>query len=739
MSERKRIKFVFSIFGFIFISINFVQAVELLQNEEIIIPDRTSEVIKIDGDLDEKVWSNAPISKEFLTYFPVYGEKLGQKTKIWMVYDSQNLYFGFKCYDIEPNKIKTSISKRDNIGRDDWVGVLIDTMGTKQTSYEFYVNPSGIQADYLNSGVGGVDGAPDFVWQSAGKITGEGYQVEISIPLESIRYKSGKEVKMGILFTRNISRLGTAGAWPEIKAGQTDLNCMAAAIYKDLKYRLKLEVLPNFTYSRDVERVSADAWGESDISKNIGAAFKYGITSSTTTEATINPDFSQVESDAFQVEVNRRYPIFYTEKRPFFMEGRDVFDFGLISQGMMTYAVHTRRIVDPGWAAKLSGTSGKMVYAILAANDRSPGQAWQGDTNPNEGKDAFWGIARAKYNLGSDNSLGILYAGHFFAGGKNNVVGADIQYRFFKNVRMNVSYLNSRTREPAGDEVKNGSGLNAMVRYTTSKLDALAAYERYDKDFTMYSAFLIRTNFSRGIFYIGPNFFPKIKNLTWFQRIQPYIKYSRLHDLGTGMDDTSLKLGLDMYFSRQGFVSIGYGNEEEAWLGELFNSIYFDSTGTIQLFKWLNIRGFYRQGDQIYYGPGEPFLGSGRQITFTLAFQPHIKLKLDLEFVHNVLYRETDGIKHKFYTVDILNLSTTYQFNKYFFIRGVVRYDDFQKKLLTDFLASFTLIPGTVVHLGYGSLYEGRTWQNNQWVPYQGDLLNVKNSLFVKVSYLWRI
>lgn len=735
--ECKHSKFFFYIVAVIFLLVHVVHPVELLENGNKIIPDRTSEAIKIDGDLSENIWSKASISEDFLTFMPVYGEKLSQETKVWMAYNSESLYFAFKCYDNEPGKIKTSISQRDRMFNDDWVAVLIDAMGNKQTSYEFYVNPNGIQGDNLNSAVTGTDLAPDFVWESAGRITPEGYQVEIRIPLESIRFKSGTEVKMGILLLRNISRLGTGATWPKTEPGQTDFNFMATVLYKDLKNQLKLEVLPNFTYSRNVEREDADNWGESDISKNIGVSVKYGISSAVTAETTINPDFSQVESDAFQMEVNQRYPVFYSEKRPFFMEGMDIFDFGIITQGMMIASVHTRRILDPGWAAKFSGASGKMNFALLAANDQAPGLAWEGEVNPNEGKKAFWGIARSKYNLGSDNSLGILYSGRYFAGASNNVLGVDVQYRPFKDARINAAYLYTRTKEFPGDPVKPGNGFNAMFQYFVPRLLVWATYERYDNNFTMNSAFMNRTNISRGQVYLGPNFYIKTKGAAWLRRIQLYTQYSRLHDLDTGMDDTYWRLGLNMYFTRQGFFRFEYRREKEAWLGQLFNKNYLFATGRLQPYKWLNISGDYRRGDQIYYHPEEPCLGTGNQIRFALTFQPNIKLNLGFEFFHDELYRKADD--QKIYAVDILNVQTTYQFNKYFFIRGAVRYDNYQDKLLTDLLASFTLIPGTVLHLGYGSLYERKEWQNNQWVPGQGYLINIKNGLFFKVSYLWQI
>jgi hypothetical protein len=722
---------------FLSASTHFVHAVELLEEGNIIVPDRTSEAIKIDGDLSEHIWSSASISENFLTYTPVYGEILSQETKVWMAYNDKSLYFAFKCFDNEPGKIKTSISQRDRMFNDDWVAVLIDAVGNKQTSYEFYVNPDGIQGDNLNSAVTGTDLAPDFVWESAGKLTPDGYQVEIRIPLESIRFKSGKEVKMGILLLRYISRLGTGATWPRTEPGQTDFNFMATILYKDLEYGLKLDVLPNFTYSRNVEREDADNWGESDISKNLGVSVKYGISSAMTAEATIRPDFNQVESDAFQVEVNQRYPVFYSEKRPFFMEGMEIFDFGIINQGMMIASVHTRHIADPGWAAKLSGSPGRMNFALLAANDQAPGLPWEDAVNPDQDKKAFWGIARGKYNLGSDNSLGILYTSRHFAGTSNQAVGVDVQYRPFKDARINAAYLYTSTKEFPGDRVKPGNGFNAMFQYSVPRLLVWTTYERYDNNFVMNSAFMNRTNISRGQVYLGPNFYIKSKGAAWLRRIQPYTQYSRLHDLGTDMDDNDWRLGIDMYFTRRGFLRCEYRREKEAWLEQQFNKNYLFSAGTLQPYKWLNISFNYRYGDQIYYHPEEPFLGTGYQLGFALVFQPNIKLNLGFDFFHDELSRKADD--QKIYAVDIFNVQATYQFNKYFFIRGAVRYDNYQDKLLTDLLASFTLIPGTVLHLGYGSLYERKEWQNNQWVPGQGPLINTKNGLFFKVSYLWQI
>ncbi len=720
----------------VLMTMQFVFAAKPHTVTDVVKPIMISESITIDGDLQEAVWKNEPVPATFKTCGPTYGIELDQKTHVWAAYNQHYLYFAFKCFDSEPQRIKTSICKRDNNSRDDWVGVILDAMGNKQTSYEFYVNPSGIQADCLGSAVSGYDMSPDFVWESAGKIVADGYQVEIAIPLQSIRFRSGASVSMGLMFMRNISRRGEMSSWPEMEPGQTQFNFLADATYKDLKEKLNVEILPNFTYSSNHERITPDSWGRFNAT-NAGVSLKYGITSSIVSEATINPDFSQVESDAFQVETNRRYPVFYSEKRPFFMEGTDIFDLSLVQNGMMLSAVHTRYIIDPSWAVKVSGSAGKASFAVLAANDQMPGKYYDSAINPEAGKDVFWGIARVKMSLGGDNSIGLLYSGRHFAGQKNDVGAVDLQYRFFTNLRLSSSLLFSNNSAPGMDEPSRGTGLNAMLQYSIPAFETWATYERYSSEFAMYSAFLLRSNFSRGSMFVGPNIYIKSKTLPWLQKIQPHVTYSTLHDYYTGLDDKSMAVGINMYFVRQGFLRIRYFDETEGWEGRLFDPNYFYVYGSAQFLKWVYIYGSATFGQQIYYSYSDPFLGNGNKYMVGLILQPNEKLSVNLDYSYGQLRRRELG--NLAYKVNIYNVHTSYQFNKYFFVRAAVRYDDLQDKLLTDFLASFTLIPGTVIHLGYGTLHENMEWRDDQWLPGTGSLINTQKSLFFKVSYLWRL
>ncbi len=720
-----------------------LQSVEISGESKEIIADKVpgSEKIVIDGSLDEAIWQQPAIKEVFITMAPTFGKKLDEATEVWTAYDDNNLYFAFKCYDTLPGTIKTSIAQRDKIENDDQVAVWLDTVGTQQSSYEFYINPNGIQMDGINSSVSRGDFTPDFVWESAGKIDAGGYSVEVRIPLESIRYQvdKNKEVKMRVMFCRKVTRLGIVSTWPEVVPGKTDLNCMTTLVYRGIeKSGIKMEILPNFTYSGNSQRITADKWNKS-TDANIGVALKYGITSSITAEATVNPDFSQVEGDVFQVEINQRYSLFYSEKRPFFMESQDVLDFTIVhdtmasvlERGMMISPIHTRNIVDPGWAGKLSGSSGKMNFALLAANDRSVGTNGSGS--------ALFGIFRAKYNIGEDNSLGVLYTGRHLsrAGEANDVAGIDLKYRLSGNLRASLSYLHSVTRSGKDRPLKNGNGWNVVMQYLSARIITMGAYERYDNDFYMASAFQNRVGISRFWFGFGPYFNLKIKQLPWLKRVIPYIHYANLHDLGTKMNDISRVFGMYMNFAPMGDLYLEYRVEDEAWNGTLFDKNYFIILGQIQPANWLYINANLYLGGQIYYDAEDPFLGNDRRYDIAVTFQPSLKLKMGLNYIHSDF--KNKQTHQNIYSINIYNFQATYQFNKYFFLRGILRFDDLQQKLLTDLLASFTLIPGTVVHLGYGSLYLKNQWQDNVWVPGQGDYLKMRQGLFFKASYLWRI
>src|SRR5215813_9943453 len=407
---------------------------------------RAAQPPKIDGDLNDDVWNDDPLALgDWLSYNPLYGTPMPQRTDVRIAYDDRNLYFAFHWIDSEPEKIRTTISRRDNVFNDDWVGLSLDSNSTGQTSYHLMVNPSGIQMDAINTSSSGERFEADLVWESAGKLTDDGYAVEIKLPLQSIRFHGGKDVTMGILFWRRNSRMGMSWSWPDIPPGLWVFNRHAHLIFSDLKQPRVLELLPSVTYSINQLRTTPNSWNDATRKSDFGLSAKYGITSSITLDATINPDFSQVESDAFQVQVNQRFPIFYSEKRPFFMEGMGLFNVaGSGGDGNMVTAVHTRKIINPSWGTKLTGTQGRFTFGVLNASDETPEDIGnRGDII--NGKNKFFTIGRATYSLGKSDYLGAIVTDTEHAGRHNRVEGGDLSIKFSPPQQLSATFLDSQT------------------------------------------------------------------------------------------------------------------------------------------------------------------------------------------------------------------------------------------------------------------------------------------------------
>ncbi len=381
-----------------------------------------------------------------------------------MAYDAEALYFAFRCDDPEPSGIKTSITRRDNIWNDDWVGLSLDALGTGQVSYHLMVNPSGIQLDMINTIAGFEDTSPDWIWESAGRVNDTGYAVEIRLPLQTIRFKGGDDIQMGILFWRRVSRIGVSVAWPALEPGKWVFEKHAKLGFSDLAARPTRELIPSATYSRAQERATPSEW-ESDDTGDLGLSAKWGLTSTVTLDATVNPDFSQVESDAFQVEVNQRFPVFFSEKRPFFMEGAGIFNLAGNGQGdaSMLYAVHTRRIVDPIVGAKLTGSLGRVAFGTLTAVDQAPGRT-EDPLDPLSGKEKLFQVARAQVALRPGSYAGAMATFTNLAGRTNVVGGTDLSLKFKGSNQVTGFVLGSSTDDPV-DGASSGVGLQANYSF----------------------------------------------------------------------------------------------------------------------------------------------------------------------------------------------------------------------------------------------------------------------------------
>ena len=694
----------------------------------------------IDGVLDDPAWKQAPtVTDPFIIDTPVYGETFPQKTEIWLAYDYNNLYIAFYCYDTEPGKIKTSISKRDNLGADDYVSVDLDAIGNRQSTYVHMCNPSGIQADLIYSSFGGGNFDPDWVWYSSGKLVENGYTVEIKIPLRSLKFKSGNNVKLNMAFYRFLSRTGANASWPQIDQQIGYFNSLAPVIFDKLNSQLRLEALPSFTYGNIWDRISPSNWSAPDRSTQIGIGFKYGITSSIDTEITINPDFSQVESDEFQILANQRYPIFYNEKRPFFMEIHNQFNLaGLSDSTNMSTAVHTRNIIDPGWGGKISGELGKISAGILVAGDEWPKKELSPSTDTLFSKNANFLFGRFKYSLKGDNYVGLIYTGRKFDTDSNQVIGGDIRFRIKGNHNIGANGLLSYSQENESLKKTKGGAFSLTYEKSNKYLDLFFSIENYARNFRMDSAYYYRTGITRLYGKFGPNFYPAKDKIPWLMRINYIFSANYTHDHFTKMDDHSFTNELNFIFPLQGLFVLSHTVQKEAWMGQYFNQSNFAANGQVQLTNWLYLSCGISYGKLLYYAG--PYLGHRTNFMINTILQPNHKFTQNFEYQYEHFTRASDGVK--VYDLNILISRTTYQFSKHLFIRALIQYDSYQKCVLADILGSFTLIPGTVVYLGYGSLHGKSYWDtiNSKWDPEMGPgkYYQFTQSLFFKASYIIR-
>lgn len=694
------------------------------------------EALNIDGALSEEAWRRPPLPiGEWITYNPRYGDKIIQQTKVWAVYDQTGLYFAFHCMDPEPDKIKTAISRRDTIFNDDWVGLSLDSLGGHQSSYEFSVNPSGVQSDMLNSSTVGEDMSPDWVWESAAKPTEDGYSVEIRIPFKTIRFKSGEDVRMEVLFWRRISRLGVSVSWPDLPPGLSIFTRHAPIILHDVKSPTTLELIPNFTFSH-TQTLSSPAQWKTESDPDGGITGKFGISSTVTLDATIRPDFSQVESDAFQVEINQRYPLFYAEKRPFFMEGMGTFDLaGVGGDANMGTAVHTRRIVDPLFGVKLSGSLGKVTFATLSSADRAPGNTE--DSDPLFEQRKYFNIGRILYSLGKGTYIGGLVTDSELGDhGYNRVAAGDLSLKFGKNHSMNASAITTATREFDGSNKRNGMAGQVSYSYNSKRQLFLTQFEHYDKDFHMDTAFYRRTGITSNWTYYSYNLHPHEERYPWFKKIAPFVWVQRARDRIQKGDENYYLGGVRFNFTRQGSLRVDYGLGKEAWMARTYRKNGARVMGGAQFYRWLYFYGYFRTGRSIYYDQENPFSGNSRYFSLEWKLQPNSK------FTQSIIFERADFNRlsgEKVYSVDVINSKTTYQFSKYFFVRAIERYDSSRKSVLMDFLISYEPVPGTVAYAGYGTLHDRQQWDGIQFNRGTGDYINTRRSLFFKLSYLYRL
>jgi hypothetical protein len=465
------------------------------KKEPVQIPQFTAPPI-IDGVLNDEVWKNAAVFGDFLQTSPGDNIAPTHPTEFMMAYDSKNLYMAWKVTQ-DPSTVRATVARRDNIFNDDYVLVYIDTFNDQRQAYVIFWNPLGIQADGTYTEGRGEDYSVDLVMESKGVLTKDGFTIEASVPFKSLRYEAGKGKQWGLQIYRRLKyKNNEYNSWmPDDRSVNGTLN-QAGRItgLEGIETTRQLEINPSFTVSQSGRR-SKFTFGEVNnpagrfvndgLKGEFGMTAKFGLTPTITLDFAYNPDFAQVEADAPISTANLRFPVFFPEKRPFFLERIDIFQSGL-------QVVSTRAIVDPDIAAKLTGRRGKNTFGLLYASDNGTqgnlskdqrqelalcveertnhGNAW--DECPNErllNQNAEIGVLRYKRDIGRENNLGIFATTYNFVDNHNNTAGFDGRFKLDPKTFFDFQALGTHTRsyfyDPDADrtEYRTGKGLGYRV------------------------------------------------------------------------------------------------------------------------------------------------------------------------------------------------------------------------------------------------------------------------------------
>lgn len=744
-------------------------------------PKRSDAGMVIDGVLNEDVWQTAAVLSDFTQYEPIEGISASEATRIRIFYTTDAIYFGIEAFDRTPGQILARLGERDQAPfNDDWVRLMLDTFNDERQAYTFYVNPLGIQADALwlegldTDRSVPVDFNPDFIWTSDGQVTADGWTAEVRIPYISLRFREQPVQTWGFNAAREVKRRGFKQSWAPLTQATPSTLAQGGKLVglEGLQPRRLVELNPVTTARSQGERVEG-TFDRGRVQPEVGLNARYGLTRNLVLDATANPDFSQVEADATQLTVNERFALFFPEKRPFFLDGTEIFN-------TPKDLVYTRRIVDPIGGAKLTGKVGNMQVGYLGAVDKGPAAS----TRP--GGDALFNLLRARRDVGTGSTVGLLYTDRAALDGSayNRVVGGDARLLFGERYSFTAQAAGSWTAGPDdADESRGARGLRPLV---------LASLERSGRHVQWNARFEDIHPDMRA----GSGFLRRIGDARLFGETRFY----HYGDPGASLERAGLFVRGDSYFAHDVFWRAGAPYEAEVelqpsiWLrGDRYLSVILRNgtfrfrpadyagyaveraDGAVAPFTMpdrlrhmlaagllyemrltnrasLGGRSFFRELP-IY---AEASRGLEFQVNGELEVRPTHALLLSLSHTYSHLRRVRTS--ERFSLANISRGTIQYQFSKALFVRTILQYNLEKRATLRDpvsrqplvvegeraeartrgsfegqFLVSYEPSPGTIFYAGYSRFMRGA--YDYRWA--RMDLM--EDGLFVKLSYLFRL
>ncbi len=752
-------------------------------------PPRIDQSVEIDGKLDEAVWSQAAVLAGFSRYAPVDGAPADNPTDVLVWYSPSAIHFGIRA-TAPAGSVRATLADRDRIQSDDHVIIFLSTYNDGRQAMVFGVNPLGVQLDGalaegtrgsgggftgLSTGRESPDLSPDYVFQSKGRVTETGYEVEVRIPFKSLRYQSQDSQDWGIHVTRVVPHQGIEDSWAPAKRDEASFLGQAGRLknLSELRRGLVLDLNPIATTKLD-GHADGNGWSYDASRPELGMNVRWGITPNLTMNGTVNPDFSQVESDASQFSFDPRLALFFPEKRPFFLDGIEQF-------ATPNNLIYTRRVASPIAATKITGkVGGRTTLAYLAAVDDAA-LSVSGDDNP------IFNILRVQRDVGARSRAALVYTDRIEGDRSNRVIASDARLVWKDIYSLTLQGAMSRTDNgsavttaPLWQGVFARAGRRFAMRYTMRGVDP---------DFRAAAGFINRTGVASGNF-----------NHTWItygKKGSALERWSsdvvvdgtwQYDELMAGQASQDRKLHFNNNFTFRGgwrvggsvlFETFGFDKPlyRDYYLGRpgasgiefvpfpegprLPNLDYVFSANTPQ-------RGGVELDALVLWGKDENFYEwSSADIIFLnvgAAWKPTDKLRVDARYQLQSFGRRTDdsivGIRR------IPRVKAEYQISRSIFVRVIGEYnsdwqddlrDDsrtnlpiyilnrstgqydraakaYTKSFRADFLFSYQPTPGTVLFAGYGNT------QADLDDDYRTrKLQRTTDGFFLKLSYLFRL
>jgi hypothetical protein len=760
-------------------------------------PPRVEADITVDGALTEPVWAQAAVLTGFSQFQPVDGQPATDSTQVLVWYSPTAIHFGVRAFEAH-GVVNANLLDRDKIFTDENVQILLGTFNDGRQAMVFAVNPLGVQADgTLNEGTGARSGSfaraelareqadlsANFVFESKGRVTDFGYQVEIRIPFKSLRYQSKDVQDWGINVVRQVQHSGQEDSWaPASRAGASFLGQSGHLVgLRDLRRGLVVDVIPEVVTRSNGAENATGRWDYTRDGPQVGGNVRYGITNNLTFNGTVNPDFAQVEADVAAIQYDPRAAVSYPERRPFFLEGIENFS-------TPSNLVYTRRVVKPDGAAKLTGkVAGTNIAFLSAVDDRSTSLDWGSDATRPDANRPFYNVLRATRDLGGQSRLGFVYTDKVDGGYYNRVLGVDGRFLFGKIYTVRGQLAGSATRR-FGTTTK-APLWNASVDRNGRNLGLTYSISATDPDFRAAAGFisrigLVNTAFNHRFTLFGKKDgliqaaqFAVNHMLTWqYDRFTNGKSWQdgKLHITENTTFRGGWRAGASVLMERFGFDDAFYGGYRLlrpnaagfdtipfTGVGRLDNLDFVVSVGTPQFKRFAaDIFGIVGQDENFYEWSSANIVN----LTANVSLRPIDKLRIDAQYQHIEYNRKSDGS-----TVGIRKiprLKMEYQIARPMFFRIVGQYDAEEQAALfddsrtgyaivrplpyapftaardtgftrndlrVDWLFSYQPTPGTVMFAGYGSSYEGP-----EHLRFRG-LYRTEDGFFIKLSYLFRM